>query len=61
MIKSFETKEIPTMPIGANKLMTKYKIPEGKQLGSKLKIIEEQWVENNFRISETQVEQIIKD
>ena len=32
------------MPIGADTLMTKYQIPEGKQLGTKLKIIEEEWV-----------------
>ena len=29
------------MPIGANLLMNKYNIPEGKTLGSKLKMIEE--------------------
>ena len=61
MLETFETKDIPVMPIGARNLMTKYKIPEGKQLGSKLKIIEEKWVNNNFRISDIQVEQIIKN
>ena len=29
------------MPIGANTLMTKYNISEGKMLGNKLKLIEE--------------------
>ena len=47
------------MPIGANELMTKYQIPEGKQLGAKLKIIEEKWVENNFKISDQQIDSII--
>ena len=61
MLETFETKDIPVMPIGARNLMTKYKIPEGKQLGSKLKIIEEKWVNNNFKISDIQVEQIVKD
>ena len=31
-------------------LMKKYEIPEGKQLGEKLRIIEEEWVKNNFEI-----------
>ena len=48
-------------PIGANILMTKYQIPEGKQLGSKLKMIEEQWVQNDFKISEQQVKNIINN
>ena len=29
------------MPVNADFLMKKYKIPEGKQLGEKLKMIEE--------------------
>ena len=40
--------------------MNKYNIPEGKILGSKLKMIEEIWVNNNFNISDKQVEKIAK-
>ena len=40
-------------------LMKRYKIPEGKELGKKLKIIEEKWVNNNFQISDQQVNNII--
>ena len=39
MIKIFEEKEIPIMPVGAIMLMKKYNIPEGKKLGNKLKKI----------------------
>ena len=49
------------MPIGANVLMTKYKIPEGKQLGVKLKIIEKKWVDNNFKISDNQIDYILNN
>ena len=49
------------MPVGANVLMAKYKIPEGKQLGLKLKIIEEEWVKNDFKISDEQIEQIVNN
>ena len=61
MIKIFEEKEIPIMPIGAIMLMKKYNIPEGKKLGNKLKKIEELWVNNNFEINEKEVQKIINN
>ena len=60
-MESYKNKVIPTMPIGANNLMTKYNIPEGKTLGNKLKMIEEVWVDNGFKISEKQVQKIVKN
>ena len=59
--KYYENMPIPEMPIGADILMKKYKIPEGKQLGEKLKMIEREWVKNNFKISDQQVENIINN
>ena len=61
MIKIFKNKEIPIMPLKAVTLMLKYNIPEGKELGSKLKMIEELWVNNNFQISEKEVQKIINN
>ena len=60
LIEIYKNKIIPTFPIGANMIMTKYNIPEGKTLGNKLKAIEEMWVQNNFQISEKQILKIIK-
>ena len=60
LMETYQDKVIPTMPVGANLLMNKYDIPEGKTLGSKLKMIEEIWVGNNFNISDKQVEKIAK-
>jgi poly(A) polymerase len=60
LIEVYKDKVIPTMPIGANTLMAKYNIPEGKILGNKLKMIEEVWVENGFNISEKNVQKIAK-
>ena len=60
LIEVYKDKVIPTMPIGANTLMAKYNIPEGKILGNKLKMIEEAWVENRFLISEKQIQKIAK-
>ena len=60
LMKTYQDKVIPAMPVEANLLMNKYNIPEGKILGSKLKMIEEIWVNNNFNISDKQVEKIAK-
>jgi poly(A) polymerase len=60
LIKVYKNKIIPTMPIGANILMSKYDIPESKTLGNKLKMIEEIWVQNGFQISEKQIKKIVK-
>ncbi len=59
--KTYINKIKPIIPIGASELMEKYKIAEGKQLGLKLKLIEELWIKNNFKISDHQVEKIVKD
>ena len=61
MIKIFNNKEIPIMPFKAITLMTRYNIPEGKELGKRIKMIEESWVNNNFQISEKEVEKIINN
>ncbi len=61
LIEIYKDKKMPVMPIGADILMKKYKIPEGKQLGIKLKIIEEHWVKNNFYITDQQVDSIINN
>ena len=59
--KSYYDKTVPAMPVKADTLMKKYKILEGKNLGDKLKMIEEEWVKNNFKISNQQVENIINN
>ena len=57
--KLFKNKDILNLPVGADTLMSKYKIPEGRQLGIKLKLIEEEWVKNNFKISELEIDNIV--
>jgi len=59
--EQYEKRNAPIMPISADLLMKKYKIPEGKQLGEKLRIIEEEWVKNNFKISDQQVDNIVNN
>ena len=59
-LEFYRNKTPPRLPIGADLLMTRYKIPEGRQLGSMLKLIEDEWVRNNFEISDKQIDNIVK-
>ena len=61
LIDYYQNSKIPVIPVNADFLMKKYEIPEGKQLGEKLRAIEEQWVKNNFKISDQQINSIIKN
>ena len=60
LIDFYNSKITPILPVGADFLMSKFNIPEGKSLGNKLKIIEETWVQNGFQISDKQVKKIAK-
>ncbi len=59
LLKHFVNSKEPKMPVNADTLINKYEISEGKKLGEKLKIIEAEWVKNNFKISDQQVESIV--
>ena len=60
LLELYKNKTTPSLPIGADLLMTRYKIPEGRQLGITLKLIEEEWIRNNFEISYKQIDNIVK-
>ena len=60
-IDYFKDKEPPLLPLRAITLMTKYNIPEGKELGDKLKKIESKWVDNNFKISESEIKKVLNN
>jgi len=61
LLEYFKNKEVPVFPVKAVNLMEKYNIPEGKQLGLKLKKIEEQWIKNDFTVLDNEIEQIFKN
>ena len=61
LVNSYKNKIKPIMPVKADILMKKYKIPEGKILGEKIKLIEEEWINNNFKISDQRIEIIASD
>tara|TARA_Y100000590_G_scaffold330210_1_gene375053 strand:+ start:1 stop:1284 length:1284 start_codon:yes stop_codon:yes gene_type:complete len=58
--KYFIEFQIPIMPVKAEYLIEKFDLQEGKLLGSILKEIEEHWLNNNFKISNDQIEDIVK-
>ncbi len=61
LIKLYKSKNIPVMPIKADLLISKYKLKEGRNLGDKLKLIEKEWVNNNFEITDKEVESIVNN
>ena len=61
LVNLYQDKIKPVMPIKADFLMTKYKILKGKTLGNKLRTIEDEWVKNNFQISDKEVDHIVNN
>ncbi len=61
LVKLYEKKTIPVLPIKTEVLMKKYHLSEGHKLGTTLKIIEEEWIKNNFQISDKQIDYIVKN
>ena len=51
--------KVPIFPIDGETLKQKG-MPEGQMLGSVLKTLEKEWINNNFKISNEKVEEIIK-
>jgi len=60
-IELFKDEEAPVLPLKATTLITKYNIPEGKELGIQLKKVENKWINNNFKISDEEIHLIIKN
>ena len=52
----FSKREKPLFPIKAKVVMEKYNIKEGKELGQKLKNLENLWIEKNFKISNKDID-----
>ncbi len=53
--EKFLNQEKPIFPIKANLLIEKYSLKEGRELGRKLELLENIWIENNFNISEEEI------
>tara|TARA_Y100001958_G_C21224813_1_gene550211 strand:- start:1020 stop:2294 length:1275 start_codon:yes stop_codon:yes gene_type:complete len=60
-VEYFKNKEIPKLPITGDDLMQKFNIKEGKKIGENLKLIENFWLNNEFKITEDQINKLIKN
>jgi poly(A) polymerase len=60
-LKFLKKKEMPVMPFKASTLIEKYQVSEGKELGQKLKAIEEVWTSNDFKISDKELQKIVSN
>ena len=60
-LKFFDEKNIPIFPIKGEDLMKKFDIPQGKKVGENLKLVEDYWINNNFKISDKELEKIVKN
>ena len=59
--KKFTNKQKPIFPVKAQYLIDNFNLKEGKDLGQKLKKLENIWMENNFQISNKQIVDNISD
>ena len=59
--KFFSNQDPPKINIKASTLIDKFNYKEGKELGKKLKEIEDFWVENSFKISDQELRKIVNN
>ncbi len=59
--KFFNNQDPPKIDIKASTLIEKFNYKEGKELGKKLKEIEDFWVENSFKISDQELKKIVNN
>ncbi len=57
----FKDKEIPKLTVTGDDLINNYGIPQGEEVGQKLKQIESFWINNNFKITDKDLKKIIKN
>ena len=55
----FNNQSPPIFPVKAGELIGKYNLKEGRELGQKLRQIENLWIENDFKIQQKDIEKIV--
>ena len=60
-LKEFFSNQLPPkFNVKAKSLMDKFNLKEGKELGQKLKELEIVWINSSFKITDKQIEKIVK-
>ena len=57
----FSMKTRPVFPIKAKQLIEDYSLKEGRELGQKLKQLENVWLNNSFKISDKEINKIVNN
>ncbi len=61
LLDFFKVQEKPIFPINGKDLIIKYNLKEGRDLGEKIKKIENVWIENGFKLSNKDIDRIVKN
>ena len=56
--KYFEKFEKPIFPLKSRDLFDKYKVKEGKDFGQKIKLLENIWLNNSFKLSKKEIDNV---
>ncbi len=59
--KYFEKFEKPIFPLNSRYLLDKYKAKEGKDFGQKIKLLENIWLNNSFKLSKKEVDEVFSN
>ena len=56
--KYFEKFEKPVFPLNSRDLLQKYIVKEGKDFGQKIKLLENIWLNNSFKLSKKEIDNV---
>ncbi len=59
--KYFEKFEKPIFPLKSRDLLDKYKAKEGKDFGQKIKLLENIWLNNSFKLSRKEIDKVFSN
>ncbi len=59
--KYFEQFEKPIFPLKAQDLLEKYNLKEGKEFGQKIRLLEDLWLNNSFKLSNKEIDNVINN
>ena len=59
--KYFERFEKPIFPLKAQDLLEKYKLKEGKEFGQKIRLLEDLWLNNSFKLSTKDIDNVFSN
>ena len=59
--KYFEQFKKPIFPLKAQDLLEKYNLKEGKEFGQKIRLLEDLWLNNSFKLSNKEIDNVLNN